>query len=86
MCGIVFEGAVHLDVGEGERLRVRAAHGPDPGEATDAAVGAVAANQVADTEPLSRPIVMPERAGHLLFFRCERDQLHAPLDVDAAGG
>jgi len=29
---------------------------------------------------------MPERAGHLLFFRCERDQLHAPLDVDAAGG
>jgi len=45
MCGIVFEGAVHLEVGECERLRVRAAFERDPGEATDAAVGAVAANR-----------------------------------------
>jgi len=28
---------------------------------------------------------MAKRAGHPLFFCCERDQLQAPLDLDAAG-
>jgi hypothetical protein len=70
---------------EYERLRVGAALERDPGEATDAAVGAVAASHVADTELLGGPILMAERAGHLPFFRCEPDQLHAPLDGDTTG-
>ena len=85
MCGVAFEVAVNLEVGEYERLRVGAALERDPGEATHAAVRAVAANQVADAQPLGGSILMAERACHLPFFRCERDQLHAPLDVDSLG-
>jgi hypothetical protein len=85
MCGVAFQGAVYLEVGEHERLRVRAAFERDPGEATDAAARAVAASQVAGAKLLSGPILMAKRAVHVLFFRCERDELHTPLDVDAAG-
>jgi hypothetical protein len=64
---------------------VRPAFARDPGEATDGAARAVAAGQVAGTELLGAPVLMAKRAGEVLSVRCRGDELHAPLDTDAAG-
>jgi hypothetical protein len=78
--------AVHLQVAEDERLRIGATFERDAGAVANAAVGAVAADQVARVQPLRRFVAMPQGAADSVLAGLELDELDAPLDVDALLG
>ncbi len=83
MRGSLFQLAVDLHIAEREGLRVGGPLERDPGAPADAAVRAVAADQVAGAHLLGRSVVQAERAEDLLPASREGEQLDAPLHRDS---
>jgi hypothetical protein len=81
---IPLQVAVHLEVGEHERLRVSRPLERDPGPVTDPAVGAIASHQVTSMQPFGSFIPVTERADDVFLALLEADQLDVPLNVDTA--
>src|SRR4029453_15671290 len=86
MRGTVLQPAVDLEVAERESVGIAAALERYPCALADAAVRAVAADQVARPHLLAAPVPVAKRAADLLLTGCERDQFDAALDLDAPFG
>jgi hypothetical protein len=86
MGGTVLQPAVDLEVAERESVGIAAALERDPCALADAAVRAVAADQVARPHLLAAPVPVAKRAGDLQLIGREGDQIHAALHLDAPFG
>jgi hypothetical protein len=84
--GVPLQFAIDLEVSEDERVRVPAARKRDPDALADAAVRAVAADEIARPHALGVPVPVPKRAADVLLTGCERDQFDAAFDLDAVFG